>query len=194
MPPISQSRVAKVKRVPQAGTVAGSVLDQAKLVNAKGEVIGSPPNFAVGIDAGQPGVQRLNPLSLGSGRWATRTGEVAIDVGTARRGHLAIGDTVGVVATGPVRKFRIVGLVKWGNLDSLGTATVAAFDLKTAQALFDKRGEVDSIAVAARAGGTPPAVRAAVAGALAGTPTTVQTARQADPFDFKGLESFVKFI
>ena len=37
-------------------------------------------------------------------------------------------------------------------------------------------------------------MRAAVAGALAGTSTKVQTARQADPFDFKGLESFVKFI
>ena len=119
---------------------------------------------------------------------------MAIDAGTARREHLGIGDTVGVVATGPVRNFTIVGLVKWGNLDSLGTATVAAFDLKTAQALFDKRGEVDSIAVAGRQAVTPPAVRAAVAGALAGTPTKVQTARQADPFDFKGLESFVKFI
>src|SRR4051794_34746043 len=193
-PSISQSLVARVQRVPQAGTVVGSVLDQAKLVNEKGEVIGSPPNFAVGIDAAKAGVQRVNPLSLRSGRWANRPGEVAIDAGTAKREQLAVGDTVGVVATGPVRRFTIVGLVKWGNLDSLGTATVAAFDLKTSQALFDKRGEVDSISVAGRAGVAPPAVRAAVAGALAGTPTKVQTARQADPFDFKGLESFVKFI
>ena len=50
-PSISQGLVVKVSRVPQVGTAVGSVLDQAKLVNEKGEVIGSPPNFAVGIDA-----------------------------------------------------------------------------------------------------------------------------------------------
>jgi len=193
-PSISESLVGKVRKTPQVGTAVGTVLDQAKLVNSDGHVIGQPPNFAVGIDATRPGTDRLNPLNLGSGHWATRPGEVAIDAGTAKREHLSIGDSVGVVAVGPVRKFTIVGLVKWGNLDSLGTATVAAFDLRTAQALFDKRGEVDSISIAGRPGVTPPAVRAAVAGALTGTATKVQTARQADPFDFKGLESFVTFI
>jgi putative ABC transport system permease protein len=193
-PSISESLVGKVRRTPQVGTAVGTVLDQAKLVNADGEVIGQPPNFAVGIDATAPGVDRVNPLSLGSGRWATGPGEVAIDAGTAKREHLRLGDSAGVVAVGPVRKFTIVGLVKWGNLDSLGTATVAAFDLRTAQALFDKRGEIDTISVAARTGVTPAAVRNAVAGALEGTSTKVQTAREADPFDFKGLESFVKVI
>jgi putative ABC transport system permease protein len=183
-----------VRKAPQVGTAVGTVLDQAKLVNSDGHVIGQPPNFAVGIDATRPGTDHVNPLTLGSGRWATRPGEVAIDAGTAKREHLSVGESVGVVAVGPVRKFTMVGLVKWGNLDSLGTATVAAFDLRTAQALFDKRGEVDSISIAGRTGVTAPAVRAAVAGALTGTATEVQTARRADPFDFKGLESFVTFI
>ena len=55
----------------RSGTVDGLVLDQAKLVNAKGEVIGSAAELRVGIDAAQPGVERVNPLTLGSGRWAT---------------------------------------------------------------------------------------------------------------------------
>jgi putative ABC transport system permease protein len=193
-PSISQTLVGKVRQVPQIATAVGTVLDQAKLVNAKGEVIGQPPNFAVGIDAVRPGADRVNPLTLGSGRWATHSGEVAIDAGTARREHLSLGDSVGVVTTGPLRSLTIVGLVKWGNVDSLGTATVAAFDLSTAQALFDKQGEVDSISVAGRSGVTSTAVREAVAGALAGTPTKVQTASAADPFDFNGLKSFVTFI
>ena len=50
-PSIPQTFVARVGRVPQVGTAVGTVLDQAKLVNAKGDVIGKPPNFAVGIDA-----------------------------------------------------------------------------------------------------------------------------------------------
>ncbi len=193
-PSIPQAFVARVGHVPQVGTAVGTVLDQAKLVNAKGEVIGQPPNFAVGIDAGQRGANRVNPLTLDSGRWATRSGEVAIDAGTARHEHLSVGDKVGVVARGPLQKFTIVGLVKYGNVDSLGAATVAAFNLRTAQALFDKRGEVDQVSIAGRPGVTPAAARAAVARALAGTPTQVQTANEADPFDFKGLKSFVTFI
>ena len=193
-PSISQGLVAKVSRVPQVGTAVGTVLDQAKLVNAKGEVIGSPPNFAVGIDATPDGADRVNPLTLDSGRWATRPGEVAIDAGTAGREHLDVGDSVGVVATGPAKQFKIVGLVKYGNVDSLGAATVAAFDLRTAQALFDKRGQVDQVSLASRPGVTPAAARKAVAGALTGESTKVQTASEADPFDFAGLKSFVTFI
>jgi putative ABC transport system permease protein len=193
-PSIPQTFVAKVGRVPQVGTAVGTVLDQAKLVNVKGDVIGQPPNFAVGIDATRPGADRVNPLTLDSGRWATRPGEVAIDAGTARHEHLSVGDSVGVVTTGPLRKFTIVGLVKYGNVDSLGSATVAAFDLATAQKLFDKGGEVDQVSLEGRSGVTPTAARAAVARALAGTPTKVQTAEAADPFDFQGLKSFVTFI
>jgi putative ABC transport system permease protein len=193
-PSIPETLVAKVRRVPGVATAAASVLDQAKLVNAKGNVIGQAPNFGVGIDANAPGAERVNPLTLASGRWATRPGEVAIDAGTAKRGHLRVGDSVGVVATGALRRFTIVGLVKWGSLDSLGAATVAAFDLRTSQRLFDKRGAVDMISFAAGAGVAPADARVAVAAALAGTPTTVRTAQKADPFDFASLEGFVKFI
>jgi putative ABC transport system permease protein len=193
-PSISQGLVARVSRVPEVGTAVGSVLDQAKLVNATGEVIGSPPNFAVGIDATQRGADRVNPLTLDSGRWAARPGEVAIDAGTAGREHLRVGDSVGVVATGAVKQFRIVGLVKYGNVDSLGAATVAAFDLRTAQRLFDKRAEVDMVSIAGRSGVTPASARNAVEAALAGTGTKAQTASDADPFDFAGLKGFVTFI
>ncbi|HEX7311356.1 MAG TPA: ABC transporter permease, partial [Gaiellaceae bacterium] len=193
-PSISQRYIAKVDRVPEVGDAVGTILDQAKLVDDKGEVIGKPPNFAVGIDASQAGADRLNPLTLGSGRWAAGPDEVAIDTGTARRQHLDVGDTVGVVTTGPLRTFKIVGLVKYGNVDSLGAATVAAFDLKTAQKLFDKEGEVDQVAFESKAGVTAAAARAEVNDALLGTATNVQTAQAADPFDFKGLKSFVTFI
>jgi putative ABC transport system permease protein len=193
-PSISETYIAKVDRVPDVGDAVGTILDQAKLVDDKGEVIGKPPNFAVGIDASRSAADRLNPLTLGSGRWAAGPGEVAIDAGTARRQHLDIGDSVGVVAAGPLRTFKIVGLVKYGNVDSLGATTVAAFDLKTAQQLFDKQGEVDQIAFESKSGVSPAATRAEVNDALTGTPTEVQTAQAADPFDFKGLKSFVTFI
>jgi putative ABC transport system permease protein len=192
-PSISERYVAQVRRVRGVGTAVGMVLDQAKLVDANEEVIGQAPNFAVGIDAGRPAVDRVNPLKLSSGRWASGSRQVVIDAGTAKREHLHVGDSVGVVATAALRRYTIVGLAKWGNLDSLGAATMAAFDLRTAQRLFHKRGEVDTIFVAAQTGIPPADLRAAVAAEL-GMQATVRTAKDADPFDFKSLLSFVKFI
>jgi putative ABC transport system permease protein len=193
-PSIPETLVARVRRVPEVAIAVGSVLDQAKLVDANGKVIGQPPNFGVGIDANAPGAERVTPLTLSSGRWAARPGEVAIDAGTAEREHLRLGDYVGVVTTGALRRFTIVGLVKWGSLDSLGAATVAAFDLRTSQRLFDKRAEVDAISFAGGAGVAPAGARNRVAAALAATSTTVRTAQEADTFDFASLEGFVKFI
>jgi putative ABC transport system permease protein len=192
-PPVSDRLVARVQGVPEVDAAVGTVMDQAKLVNAKGKVIGQPPNFAVGIDAGDRGAQRLNPLDLSSGRWPIRTGEVVIDAGTAKRQHLSIGDTIGVVPRGRKLQFRIVGLVSWGDVQSLGTATVAGFDLSTAQRLFGKPHQVDQILTYGRPGVSAPEVRRAI-GAMLPQNTQVQTAKQADPFDFAGLQEFVKII
>jgi putative ABC transport system permease protein len=193
-PSIAERYIAAVRQVPSVGTTVGMVLDQAKLVDANESVIGQPPNFAVGIDGTAAGAARVNPLTLGSGRWADGPREVVIDAGTAKRQHLRIGDSIGIVATGALRSYTIVGLAKWGNVESLGAATMAAFDLRTAQRLLHKRGEVDTIAFAAKPGAPPARARASVAAALAGTPTAVRTAADADPFDFKGLLRFVTFL
>jgi putative ABC transport system permease protein len=193
-PSIPAAAVATVSGVREVGTTTGMILDQAKLVDHDGKVVGRPPNFGVGIDADAPGVDRVNPLKLGAGHWAHGPREVVIDVGTARRQHLHVGDSVGIVATGALHRYRIVGLATWGSVDSLGAATMAAFDLRTAQHIFRKQGEVATVSFAARSGVDPARARAAVTTALAGTATTVRTAKDADPFDFKGLIGFVTFI
>ena len=60
--------------------------------------------------------------------------------------------------------------------------------------MFDKQGQVDQIAFESKPGISPAATRAEVNDALAGHADEVQTAEGADPFDFKGLKSFVTFI
>ncbi len=74
--------------------------------------------------------------------------EVVIDEDTADKKDFEIGDTIGVQAEGPVERLRIAGLVRFGDT-SIGGATLAGFDLPTAQRLFEKEGELDEIAVAA---------------------------------------------
>ncbi len=192
-PPISAGVLARVRAVPAVGDAVGGMLDQAKLIDADGQVIGSSPNFAIGINADEPGAERLNPLRLERGRWGARNREVVIDVGTAKREHLRIGDRVGVLGRGPVEQFRIVGLSKIGDVESLGTATTAAFDLATAQRLLEKPGQLDTVAFTAAPGTSPADARAAVAKALP-APFQIRTAEKADPFTFGDLKSFVKII
>ena len=56
---------------------------------------------------------------------------------------------------GPVETFRISGIARFGAVSSIGGATLAGFDLPTAQSLFDKVGQLDQIRIAAKSGVTP---------------------------------------
>ncbi|HET8606033.1 MAG TPA: ABC transporter permease, partial [Gaiellaceae bacterium] len=51
--------------------------------------------------------------------------------------------------------YRVVGIVELGGVSSLGGATMAIFDLQTAQQLFRKQGKLDSISVGAKPGVSP---------------------------------------
>ena len=78
-----------------------------------------------------------------------------IDVSTADKKHLKVGDDIGVQVEGPVHTLKISGFVKFGSVSTIGGATLAGFDLSTAQKLFDKDGKLDQIRVAAKKGVTP---------------------------------------
>ena len=125
--------------------------DQTKLIGKKGESLGSSQNgqFGFGFD---PGTERFNPTSLTSGRWASGPGQVVIDEGTAKDNGYGVGDKIGVAANGPSRQFTITGVAKYGKENSIGGATFAVFDVRTAQALLGKRGQYDAVFVAARKG------------------------------------------
>ena len=75
-----------------------------------------------------------------------------IDKGTATDNGYGVGDRIGVAARGPVRQYTITGIARYGTVNSIGGATIAVFDVPTAQALLGKRGQYDTIFVAARKG------------------------------------------
>ena len=78
--------------------------------------------------------------------------EVAIDQATADKENFAIGKVIGVQGDGPVERLRISGNFRFGSVSTIGGATLAGFDLPTAQRIFDKEGKLDEIAVAAEPG------------------------------------------
>ncbi len=154
-PSFPQTLLAQVRNLPGVAQAQGGISDYAYLVGHDGKVIsghGAPP-LAFGVHP--DGDQRFNPLVLTAGSWPRRPHEIVIDANTASKAHFSVGDSIGVIARGPIRRFRIAGIAKFASVSSLGGATMAIFDFPTAQQIFHKAGELDSISIAGKPGTTP---------------------------------------
>ena len=157
---VPASLLDEIKELPEVDAATGGLFDlqsnsnPAQLVDADGKKIGGAggPTFGVGLD---PSDERFTPLRLVDGAWAQGSDEVVIDANTASEHGFAVGDTIGVAALGPVERYEITGVARFGSVDSIGAATFAVFDVQTAQALFQKDGQFDSISVAAKDGVSP---------------------------------------
>jgi putative ABC transport system permease protein len=150
LPSFDESLLARVRALPDVAAAIGGVGGSAQLIDPNGKVIrfGGAPNLGFSVDPSQP---RFNSLALVSGRWPG-SGQVVIDRSTASKKHIAIGDSIRVQAEGPIQTLRVSGLVKFNASLSLGGATLAGFDLPTAQRLFAQVGKLDDIRAAAKAG------------------------------------------
>ena len=184
-PAIPQGTLDRVRAVPGVEQAVGSITDEARIVGKDGDVVGTGPYFGVGLDrhAG-----KLSPFKLKEGRFATGPGQVVIDAGTADRENYSLGDTIAVQTRGPQQKMRVTGIGTFGDVDSIGTATFALFDLHAAQQLFHKSGSYTEILV-----GGPDSVRKQLSASL-GDSLQVQTAAANDRFTLDGLKTFVKFL
>jgi putative ABC transport system permease protein len=152
VPAFSQSLLARVKQLPGVSEAAGSVSGTAQVVlGGKTVSFGSSPTLGYSVD---PSAPQLSSLKLISGRWPGAT-ELVVDSNTASKKHLKLGQLVGVQADGPELHLKISGIVKFGSASSLGGTTLTGFTLPTAQRLFSKPGQLDSISVAAKSGTSP---------------------------------------
>jgi putative ABC transport system permease protein len=151
----------EVRELQSVDSAAGAIIDlqdnsdPAKLIDRDGTVIGGEgqgPTFGIGLDSSQ---LRFTPLELTAGTWAAGPTQVVIDDGAAEKFDFAVGDTIGVSATGPVKEYRITGIARYGSVGSIGNSTFAVFDVPTAQALYNKEERFDSISVAAKDGISP---------------------------------------
>ncbi|HEX6491699.1 MAG TPA: ABC transporter permease, partial [Gaiellaceae bacterium] len=150
-PGFPASLLARVQALPDVAAAAGSVTDQAtKLVDRKGKTIGgNAPQFAFGI---RPQDQRFSPLTLVGGSWPVGPDAVAIDKATADKKHFAVGQPIRIESHSGLRSFRISGIAELSSVSSIGGATIAVFDLPTAQRLLGKEGKLDVIRVQAKSG------------------------------------------
>ena len=151
-----------MKAVPDVAAALGGVQGDAHLIgeNGKAIVFGGAPNIGFSVDPSQP---QFNSLTLVKGSWPGHD-ELVVDESTAGKKDLQVGQTIGVQSRGPVEKFRISGIANYGAVSSIGGATLAGFDLPTAQSLFDKVGQLDQIRIAAKSGVSPEQLVAEVSG------------------------------
>jgi putative ABC transport system permease protein len=151
LPPFDESLLAKVKTLPDVQAALGGVADVANLIGKNGKVIsfGGAPHLGFSVE---PTQAQFNSLSLVDGRWPGAS-EVVIDHSTARKKHIEVGDRIRIEAQGSAEPFTVSGLVKFGtsSLD-IGGATLAGFDLPTAQKLFRKEGKLDQIRISKKPG------------------------------------------
>jgi len=154
-PSFPQSLLGKVRNLPGVAEAEGGISDLASLVGRDGKVISGHGSPSLAFSVHPHGNQRFNPLTLVTGAWPVGPHEVDIDEHTASSSHYEVGQTIGVIARGPVTRYRIAGIVKIGGVSSLGGATMAIFDFPTAQRIFHKEGKLDGINIAAKHGTSP---------------------------------------
>jgi putative ABC transport system permease protein len=193
-PPVPESLLDEVRSLPSVAVATGGVEDEkTKIIDKEGKAIApDAPTFAIGIDT-SPGLERFNPADIVEGRWPSGPDEVVIDAGTADREDFRLGDRVGISAEGPVEEFELVGIAKYGGVDSIGNATIAIFDVPTAQRILDKEGEFDAIAVAAKQGVSDEQLVRDLQAALPPS-VEVETGAQAAQDETEEIAGFTDFI
>jgi putative ABC transport system permease protein len=143
--PIPEDLLPKVRATPGVRAADGDVAGFAQIVDpATGKVIqnGGAPTIGNSWDPD------VTTLRIDAGAPPSASDEVAVDAGVAADRHLVVGERVHVVTpTGP-GIYTISGVVRFGEEKSLLGATLAIFDLPTAQRLFDREGVYDFIYVA----------------------------------------------
>ena len=151
-PGFSQNLLAKVQGLPDVKAAEGSVTDdQTKLVGRDNKVISTHGAGSLALSINPDGDQRFNPLKLTAGHWPRGPDEIAVSTNVASNKHYEVGDTIGAQKNGPVQKFRIAGIVTLPGV-SIGSATLAVFDLPTLQKLLGREGQLDIIRVQSKAG------------------------------------------
>jgi putative ABC transport system permease protein len=163
--PLGESLVDSVRAVPGVEVAEGSVSGFALIIDKHGKPIqpGGAPTFGTSISKDR---QLSGAGTIREGRAPSGAGEVVIDARTAHKAGFALGDPVDVVFQDGRRDFTLVGIVGFGETDSLLGATMTGFDLATAQRVLDKVGVVDEIDTRATAGTSAQTLRRRVQAVL----------------------------
>jgi putative ABC transport system permease protein len=163
--PLDDHVVDTVRSVPGVSVAEGSVFGFALVLDKNGDPM--QPGGAPTIGTSLPEDRRLSgAATFREGRTPAGSHEMALDARTANEAGYELGDRVDVVVLDGKRTFTLVAIIGFGETDSLLGATLAGFDLPTAQKVLGKEGVVDEVDVLAADDVTAEQLRERVADAL----------------------------
>ena len=149
---IDQRTVVRASHVPGAADVQGELFQTGSLV-VKGRTV--EPKFAPAIVVSAMR-EPFDPLRNVSGRLPGQRGEVLVNRKLAQDEHLSVGQRVGVTTRTGIQHVRLVGIADYGNVASIGGATLIVAPMADIQAWYRVEGKVSRILVSAAAGVQPP--------------------------------------
>ncbi|MCZ7528303.1 MAG: ABC transporter permease [Acidimicrobiia bacterium] len=167
-PRIPADLLDDILAVEGVATAEGFVQGFAQLVDKEGDVVGQPGQGPPTLGFSWPETAELNPLSIAEGRPPEGPADVVIDKKSADDGEFAIGDEIDVVLSSGTRTFTVVGIARFGEVDSPAGATIAVFETATAQEVLDAVGQYDEIDAVAEEGVSQEELAGRVREALAG--------------------------
>jgi putative ABC transport system permease protein len=171
--------LTRIRALPEVDSAGGTVFphgaNAADIIGSDGKAV-AKESLGISYDAANP---VFSPLKLKTGAWPQGGGQVAIDAGTAKKEHYAVGDSVVVSTDGRQHRYRVTGTASYGDVDSLGFGSIAVWDLKTAQALLNRDGRFDQISIKARPGTSGAALVRAVQPLVPGALEVKDSAAQA---------------
>jgi len=190
--PMPAALLAQVKSVPGVKVAEGGVSGYAQFVGKNGDAVttGGAPTLGVSLNT-DPQLQA--GATLRQGHRPSGPDQVAVDAHTANKQGFHVGDRIKILFQGTPGEFTVSGILGFGPADNLAGATLAGFDLATAQQVLNRQGLYDEIDVVAGPGVSPQALRNRVAAAI--DPSyEVLTGKQLAEDTAKTVGQFTKFI
>ena len=154
--PIPASLADQVAQVEGVAAIEPSVSRYAQLLDEDGEAISTQGAPTLGVS--WTGDESLSGVEIKEGRPPSGPDEVAIDKATADREDFEVGDSVQVITDTGTYPFTITALIGLGDSDGFAGATVAAWDLPTAQQVTGAGDQIDTIEIAVEEGVDPATV------------------------------------
>lgn len=154
---ISESVLPTVEDVPGVDAAEGQVVGQIRVLDRDNKPLvqaQGPPNFALNWLT----APSLNGWTIVEGAPPAGAGQVVLDAKTAKDGSFTVSTDptaptiVRISTKSGVQDFALVGVAKFGKLDTWGGAQAALFDTATAQQLVGEPGTYDWISISGVSG------------------------------------------
>jgi putative ABC transport system permease protein len=141
-PPMPEAVVDRVAAVDGVALSVGQVSSQGQLI-VDGEVLQSQGGAPAIVVSNVPA--EINPSVPIEGRLPENPGEVALIQDVADREDLEVGRRVELATAVGARPVTLVGTFRYGDVESIGGATVVLVTLADAQRWFEREGQVTTV-------------------------------------------------